>query len=370
MVKKQRFFLFPKLIKELSVSGLVILLAWTLYQLLQNFHFPQPAKVPSSNAPVELYSNQTQDDLTQLYVQAIDHAKESITLAIYALADKQIIHALQKKSEEGIPIYIVYDAEASAGISRYFPKATIVKRLGNGLMHQKILIIDNQRIWLGSANLTMSSLKIHGNLVLGIDNPALAQALTMRIKSMDEDGSVSSPLLHRKTTAGSQYVELWVLPDDPRAVKQMINFFRSATKTIKVAMFTWTRVDFTKELIDAAQRGVQVQVVIDRNSGKSAGVKIVRMLEQAGISVRLSTSRGLLHHKFAYIDNQILINGSANWTNAAFKSNDDYFIVVYPLTVEQQEKMNQIWSIIHKESTKPSVSSEKIDPLQSHPWGQ
>lgn len=351
-------FPFPKLIKKTSVSGLIILLAWTIYQLAQNVHLPQPTKVPASNAPVELYSNQTQDDLTRLYLHAIDSAKESITLVIYALMDDQIIDALKKKSEEGIPLYIVCDAKASPGISRKLPKATIVKRFGDGLMHQKILIIDNKQIWLGSANLTYSSLHIHGNLVIGIDNPALAQALTDRAKSMDEDGGVSSPLMHRETTAGPQNLELWVLPEDPNAVQRMIDLFRSAKKSIKVAMFTWTRVDFTQELIAAAKRGVQVQAVLDRYAGKGASAKVVRLFEQAGIPVRLSTGQGLLHYKFAYIDDSILVNGSANWTNSAFTRNDDYFIVVYPLTPDQQIKMNQLWSAIYRKSAPPNEATK------------
>lgn len=349
---------FSRLLKKLIIAGLIILLAWILYLLAQNYQRKQPVSLPASQNPVELYSNQTQDELIPLFQHAIDNAKESITVVIYSLTDPQIIQALQKKSDAGVQLYIVSDAKASPGLSYRFPKATIVKRQGQGLMHQKILIIDNRQILLGSANLTTNSLSLHGNLVMALENPALAQALTERAKSMDEVGAYS-PLLHRKISAGPQELELWVLPDDPKAVDQMIQLFRSAQKTIRVAMFTWTREDFAKELVAAAQRGVKVEVVLDRYSGKGASVKIVRMLEQGGIPIYLSTGNKLLHHKFAYIDDKILINGSANWTYAAFKDNDDYFIVLYPLTPGQQEKMNKLWNAIIKESEAPGVSSSQ-----------
>lgn len=371
MAKQRLFFPFSKLFKKSSLTGLIVLLAWTLYQLAANYHSVQPVKLPASNAPVELYSNQTQDDLTHLFQQAIENAKESITLIIYALTDPQIIQTLQKKSESGVPTYIVCDAKASPGISHRLPRATIIKRYGKGLMHQKILIIDNRQIWLGSANLTTNSLSLHGNLVMGIENPAIAQALTDRAKSMDEDGGYT-PLLHKETTAGPQNLELWVLPDDRNAIKRMIALFRSAQKSIKVAMFTWTRVDFTEELIAASKRGVKVETIIDRYSGKGASAKIVRLLEQGGIPIRLSTGNKLLHHKFAYIDDNILVNGSANWTNAAFKENDDYFIVLYPLTPEQQDKMNKLWGILIKESEKAEISSGQINGKhkgkKQHSW--
>lgn len=347
----------PQLLKKIFLTILIALMAWIFYQLGDHYlEHSQTTKIPASNTPFEIYSNQTQDDLTHLYQHAIENARESITLVIYALTDPQIIQALQTKSESGVPVYIVYDAQASSDISHRIPRATIVKRAGKGLMHQKILIVDNKEIWLGSANLTTSSLNLHNNLVMSIENPSLAEALTKRAKSMDEVGE-NSLLLHRETSAGNQNLELWVLPDDPQSAQRIIDLFRSAEKTIKVAMFTWTRTDFAEELIAAAKRGVQVEVVIDRYSGKGASSKIVRLLEQNNVTIRLSSANKLMHHKFAYIDDIILVNGSTNWTYSAFDENDDYFIVMYPLTNEQQMKMNRIWSLILKDSESANLSS-------------
>ncbi len=334
---------------------MILLLAWTLHELIENRYIAQPIKLPASHNPVELYSNQMQDNLAEIYQHAIQDAKESITLVIYALTDPQITQALQKKSEAGVQIHIVCDAKASPGIIHHLPRVNIVRRFGQGLMHQKILIIDNKQIWLGSANMTPSSLNIHDNLVVGLEHRAFAEALTKRARSMDEEGGYH-PLLHLEANVGSQNVELWVLPDDPKAVQRMIKFFRSAQKSIQVAMFTWTRVDFAQEMIAAAKRGIKVEVVIDRYSGKGASSKIIHLFEKEGINVRLSTGNKLLHHKFAYIDEKILVNGSANWTNAAFKSNDDYFIALYPLLPEQKIKLNKLWSIIIKGSESPHIA--------------
>jgi cardiolipin synthase A/B len=354
MARKQHVPFFPfsfrKLLRKSSLSGLILLFVWIIFQFAENAPISRPIKIPASDAPVELYSNQTRDDLTRLYLEAIKNAKKSIILIIYSLTDENIIDALKQKCEEGTSVHIVCHAKASPSIfSSRIPRATIVRRCSRGLMHQKILIIDSRQIWLGSANLTSSSLNMHGNLVMGIDHPALAEGLTARAKSMDAEGGVE-PLLHCLTKAGPQHLEQWVLPDDSAASKRLIELIRSAKKSIKVAMFTWTRVDFTKELIAAAKRGVHVEAVIDGKSGKRTSAKIVSLLERGGIPVRLSNSQGLLHHKFAYIDEKTLVNGSANWTKQAFESNDDYFLVVYPLTPEQQNKMNQLWSVIQKQS--------------------
>lgn len=337
-------------LKKVFLTIFIFLLAWGLYHLSSHYiQRSQPTQLPGSNIPIELYSNQTQDDLTHIFQHAIESSKNSITLIIYALTDPQIIRALQSKSESGVKVYIVCDAQASPDISHRIPRATIVQKHGKGLMHQKILIVDDKQIWIGSANLTTSSLSVHNNLVIGIENPALAEALIKRAKSMDEEGHYS-PLLHREAMIADQNVELWVLPDDPQAVGRLIDLFRLAKKTIKVAMFTWTRNDFTQELIEAAKRGVNVEVILDRYSGKGASAKTARLLEEHGIPVRLSTGNKLMHHKFAYIDDSILVNGSANWTHAAFKENDDLFIIIFPLTLSQQAKMNKVWNLLIKDS--------------------
>lgn len=340
---------FPK---KATVSGLIGLLLYTLFSFSEPLiHFGPGIRLPGSERPAILYSNQTRDDLTELYVQSIREAQHSVTLVIYALNDRHVIQALHEKSSAGIPVHIVCDAKASPGIRQKLPQATIVRRAGKGLTHQKILCIDDNRVILGSANLTTESLKMHGNLVVAMENRSLNRVLTAKIKSMDEQAG-SIPLTCRNSTVGSQDVELWVLPDDPGAAQRMKELFRSAKKTIKVAMFTWTRPDFTQELIKAAHRGVKVEAVIDRSSGKGSGAKIVRMLADAGIPVSLHIGKGLLHHKFAYIDDSILVNGSANWTNSAFKFNDDCFIVMHALEPEQQEKMDRLWERIQKESAK------------------
>lgn len=348
-------FSVPQLIKKSSAAGVIAFLSWILYAVGGNISSAeQPVKLPSVKEPVQIYSNQTNDNLETVYLSAIKRAKKSIYLVIYALLDEQVINGLEKKCQEGVPLYIVCDAKASPGITRKLPKATIIRRISDGLVHQKILIIDEKEVMIGSANLTYSSLHTHGNLVCGLIHPPLAKEIITRIKKMDDEGN-SLPILKRETEAGSQKLELWMLPNDPEAVDRMIKLFRTAKKTIKVAMFTWTRTDFTEELIAASKRGVKVEVVLDRYSGKGASSKVIQMLEKGKIKPALSTGKGLLHHKFVYIDDSILVNGSANWTAAAFKSNDDCFLIISPLNPEQKKKMNQLWSVIQTNSALSSA---------------
>jgi len=299
--------------------------------------------------PVELYANQVNDDLSQTFSAAIDSAQRSILLVIYSLTDPQIIASLRYKSETGVDVRVICDAKASPNINtKLGPKINTVRRFGPGLMHQKILVIDDSYTWLGSANMTTESLKMHGNLVAALDSPILAKHINAKASTLKEEGR-DELFPHKEFSIGQQTIEMWFLPDDKAAVKRLQQLIGTAQKTIRIAMFTWTRKDLAQSVINAAKRGVHTEVVIDQYQGKGTGDKIVKLLKDNGIQVSLSRPGPLLHHKFLYIDENILVNGSANWTKAAFTQNDDCFIVIHNLDERQKAQMDQLWHIISNE---------------------
>lgn len=303
---------------------------------------------PSEGKPAELYSNHLRQDLKQVFLNGIQSAKKSITLIIYTLTDPQIIEALKQKSKEGITVKVVCDGKACPSLSRRLGSTVQTKNMyPSGLMHQKILVTDDTQSWIGSTNLTSESLKMHGNLVAGLYSPSLAAFLLSKAESMASDGM---RLLHKDFNIGDQRVEMWFLPDDNRAVNHILQMIETAKKSLRVAMFTFTRQDFAQAIIDAKNRGVQSDVIIDFNSGKGASAIVVKLLKNGGVAVRLSNGTGLLHHKFALIDENTLINGSANWTKAAFTKNDDCFMILHNLKPEQKQFMAQLWDVIFAES--------------------
>ena len=45
----------------------------------------------------------------------------------------------------------------------------------------------------------------------------------------------------------------------------------------------------------------------------------------------------------------ILEIGSANWTKAAFKQNDDCFLIIHDLADEQRQSMQKLWRTIQQD---------------------
>lgn len=329
-----------------------LLIAALLLMVLPKWHNSlEIVQQPSSEEPLQLYSNQADDDLLHLYINTIDSAKKSVSLVIYNLNNFKIIQALKKKSTEGVSITIVTDADTSKKLGKYFIDfpVRIVRRAGERHMHLKILVIDNERVLLGSANLTTGSLESAGNLVIGFENHGLASALTNKINSMDEGhGSIALP--PQDALIGGQKVELWMLPEDRQAVGRIKALLRSAKKSIRIAMYVLTRRDIANELMHAYKRGLNVEVVIDPDIENEHNEKMIKMLCDAHFPFNISTGPGVLHHKLAIIDNEILVDGSSNWTSNGFKKNDDCFMIVHTLTKEQLEKLNTMWSIIQRDS--------------------
>lgn len=310
------------------------------------------ARLPTADQPAELYANQTRDDLRQTIVGGIDQAKESVLFIIYALTDKGIITSLRRKSDEGIPVKVICDAKASPGIVKNLgPKVDLVRRYSTGFMHQKILVVDGRQVWIGSANMTQDSLRLHANLITAMECPALASMITQKASTVTED-SFGPPMKHREFQIGGQKVEFWLFPDDSQGVNRLKQLIESAQKTVRVAMFAWTRNDLAQAVIAAKQRGVKTEVIIDSKNGKGFGAKIVKLLREEGVSIGLSrvAGNGLLHHKFLYIDGHTLVNGSANWTQRAFNLNNDCFLILHNLTEKQKKHMEKLWEVIVAES--------------------
>lgn len=324
----------------------LILFALILSGVIWFLEYRQPALGPSTGEEIEFLSNQTQGDLGNAYLRAMEKAEHSIMLIVYSLTDRRILQMLKEKSRQGVDVTVLTDAKASPYLDTTLgPHVHSIRYFGKALMHQKILIIDKKTILLGSANMTHDSLKMNGNLVMHFESPPMAELLFSRALTMQEGGrNVYYP--HKEFLVANQKMELWLLPDNRDAIRKLEYLIDSAKKSIQIAMFAWTRRDLAWAVIDAHKRGVQVEVVLDQNHGKGASAKIVQLLKKHGIPVYLSEGKALLHHKFLYIDGQTLVNGSANWTTSAFTKNEDCFIILYNLSDKQKDEMTKLWNLI------------------------
>lgn len=248
---------------------------------------------------------------------------------------------------------------------------------GSGLMHHKFMVIDGRTVVTGSANWTLSD--THGdftnpdsrgnaNSLLVIDSPALAQRFQQEFNYLwgDGPGKQTDSLFglqksHRTSALVSipgSVVEVQFSPTSttkpwPQSVNGLIaKTLGQATRSVDLALFVFSEQGISSQLLPIANRGVPIKVLIDpgfayrsysegldmlgvtlpdHNCKRDNSVPWASPLTTVGVPVLLPGDK--LHHKFAVLDQNIVLVGSQNWSQAANTTNDENLLVIRNATV-------------------------------------
>ncbi|MFZ4672975.1 MAG: phospholipase D-like domain-containing protein [Chlamydiia bacterium] len=295
----------------------LVLSALLLFSLRPYFVAPI---IPSPSSAVEIYSNQTFHDLQKTVYYPIEKATKSILVSTFGEFEPELMALLKKRAEEGIKVFAHYDAKS-------FPKLE-EKTLGfpskghrvSGLMHQKVLIVDESFVYLGSTNFTMASYKMHDNLLVGFFSPSLAEKIRLQL----EDPAY--PFLIEEDFPSGRFC-FFSLPGQKRAaLDSLVSSINNSKESIQCHIFTFTHLKLCDALVSALRRNVRVEVTIDKKSRKGASKQVIELLSKNGAIIRENNHQGLMHHKMCLIDEEIFYFGSANWTKSAFEKNRDYLV--------------------------------------------
>jgi phosphatidylserine/phosphatidylglycerophosphate/cardiolipin synthase-like enzyme len=107
----------------------------------------------------------------------------------------------------------------------------------------------------------------------------------------------------------------------------VVNRIDHASDSLSVMAYSFTSAPISKALVRARDRGVDVQVVIDREEADRQTYE-VRMLIEQGVPVYADTEAGIFHDKVMVIDGNTVITGSMNWTKAGEHPNAENLIVL------------------------------------------
>ena len=106
-----------------------------------------------------------------------------------------------------------------------------------------------------------------------------------------------------------------------------------------------TNDDLANALRRAKARGVAVKIISDDDLLTMKGSD-VKTLHDEGFPVRVDLNRNSqMHHKFAVIDDFILITGSFNWTKQAVDKNQENLVILDDpvLARSYTDQFNKIW---------------------------
>jgi phosphatidylserine/phosphatidylglycerophosphate/cardiolipin synthase-like enzyme len=111
------------------------------------------------------------------------------------------------------------------------------------------------------------------------------------------------------------------------ATKAVVEALDAAKATVLVQAYSFTSAPIAKALVEAHDRGVKVQVILDR---KETGSKYssADFLAHAGIATLIDGRHAIAHNKVMVIDGLAVITGSFNFTTAAERQNAENLLVI------------------------------------------
>jgi len=126
------------------------------------------------------------------------------------------------------------------------------------------------------------------------------------------------------------------------------NLLASTHHSIDAALHRFNSQRLAKALGDAHERGVRIRLLTDRSKfGESAATQ--KLLSTCGFPVRLTQGRegddSKMHHKFAVLDDHLVITGSYNWTFASEERNHENVVLLREpaLTQTYHHEFEALW---------------------------
>jgi phosphatidylserine/phosphatidylglycerophosphate/cardiolipin synthase-like enzyme len=130
--------------------------------------------------------------------------------------------------------------------------------------------------------------------------------------------------------------------------KAIITRINNAKAQIHMQAYVLTALNITSALIAAKQRGIDVQVIVDRmQSGTAYEDHILPALVVEGITVYTDGHHRIAHNKVIVIDGIVVITGSYNFTASAERNNAENLLIICDEHLASQYEQNWTNHMMH-----------------------
>ncbi len=131
---------------------------------------------------------------------------------------------------------------------------------------------------------------------------------------------------------------------------RIVREIESAKKHIRVQAHFFTCKEIAEALVEAAERGVKCELIVDRSQTGQRWAKLP-MLARGGVKIHVDKEHATANNKIILIDKSTIITGSYNFTRAAEEKNAENVLFIknydelFDAYLENFEKL--------KEATRP-----------------
>lgn len=287
--------------------------------------------------PVIWHMQTPENPFEKVICRYLDSAQQRLWVGLYRITSMACVRSLIRAKQRGVDVRILLDRgqndlPIAASLLGKLKVAVIpVWWLGpEPLMHHKIAIVDNTVI-TGSVNWTRSGFFANAESCIVFDETDVVSdyvthfnTLLRRAAGFSERTKTQSP-------------NVFFIPDQRVEYKQhLLAAIQEAHHCIHIAMYACTVSWIWKALKDAAQRGVQVRVVLE--STQIHPQKQMHAACKEGVSVFISQAAcGSMHHKLICIDGVVWC-GSMNLTPAGTWRHQENVVRIEDKLVSERAK--------------------------------
>lgn len=332
-------------------------------------------------------------------LRAIRSAKHSINFETYVFWDGQIARefseALAERARGGVKVHAILDAQGtrkmggenqerlrSAGVQivRYHSAFWPDPRRYNNRSHRKLLIVDGKIGFVGGAGIADQWMgdadsrehwrdnhyKVTGPVVAQLQATFMTNWLKTRgdvLHGADYFPPLEStgPYLAQSIRSGAHYENLDLM---------YLLAIASAQKTLRIENAYFLPDDLMrKELIEAAKRGVQIEIIVP---GKNIDQKLVRAASKRHWSDLIKADvkiyeyePTMVHVKLIIVDDIFVSVGSGNFDNRSIRLNDEANLDVLDRQfAAQQTRLFEMDKRQSREVTLDKIGSTFLDPVK------
>jgi cardiolipin synthase len=251
-------------------------------------------------------------------LEALASAQHSVGLVMYGMTDDQILNALIQEKRSGKSVKVLlerspYKTEGENGKAIQALEANQVSWQGNipplRLIHQKTLLIDDNKAVVMTFNFTHSTFNKERNFALIIDDPRKVATITS-IFNADWN----------HTPVGNASSDILLSPDDSK--QKLLSLINNARKSISIYAQNVSDYQMIGAMAKAARKNVSMRLL----TSEKIRDKQAQYLARAGVIVHQS-KQYMIHAKVFVIDDELAVIGSVNLTKASFENNRELSIV-------------------------------------------
>lgn len=333
-------------------------------------------------------SNSCSTPVCRALVREVNNSKDSIDFAIYGYTKIPALQqALKNAQGRGVKIRFVYDVDAKS--KNLYPDTLYLANLfkdnnadfapaerkykskyQSAIMHNKFFIFDGKTVFTGSANISNTDMSgFNSNAIILLKSQQIAQIYEKEFEQMYSGKFHKSKLKikgREPVTIDQSRISVYFSPKDKIITTQLIPLVNQAHKYIYMPVFLLTHKELTQCLIEAAQRGVAVKVILDATNAHGAH-PMYKILREHNIPVKTENLAGKLHSKSMIIDDKYTIIGSMNFSKSGEGENDENLLIIEnrEIALFYKQFFQYLWKRIPDKWLKLNARAESPDSIGS-----